>query len=186
MKFSKTLKFVTIGLAALAVTIFITLWRAGAFEDVVVQQGKHGGYLLIGADHKGSYQKIGSVFAKVKEAQISANLDSAMFVGVYYDDPGKVEESKLRSFAGFVVKDSTEGLQITKDNPDFHFVNIELRQSYFTELETSGMLSMIIAAVKAYPKLGETITKDRVSPNAQGVAFEEYHNGFTRFVMHVE
>ena len=183
---SKTLKYVTIGLAALGVTIFITLWRAGAFADVKVEQGNQGGYLLVGADHKGSYQKIGSVFSKVKEAQIAHKMDSAMFVGVYYDDPGKVEEAKLRSFAGIVVKDSIDGLKLIKSNPDFHFVSIPNRKSYYTELETSGMLSMIIAAVKAYPKLGETISADRVSTNAQGMAFEEYHNGFTRFVMHVE
>jgi hypothetical protein len=48
------------------------------------------------------------------------------------------------------------------------------------------MISNIIAAVKAYPKLGEAITADRVSPNAQGMAFEEYHEGFTRFVMHIQ
>jgi len=183
---SKTLKYITIGLAALGVTIFITLWRAGAFADVKVEQGNQGGYLLIGADHKGSYQKIGSVFSKVKEAQIAHKMDSAMFVGVYYDDPGKVEEAKLRSFAGIVVKDSIDGLKLIKSNPDFHFVSIANRKSYYTELETSGMLSMIIAAVKAYPKLGEAITADRISPDSQGMAFEEYHEGFTRFVMQIQ
>ncbi len=48
------------------------------------------------------------------------------------------------------------------------------------------MLSMIIAAIKAYPKLGEAITADRVVPNKEGMAYEEYHEGFTRFVMAVE
>lgn len=183
---SKTLKYLTIGIAALGVTIFITLWRAGAFSEVNIQKGTQGGYLLVGADHVGSYQKIGSTFAKVKDAQIAHKMDSSMFVGVYFDDPGTVEESKLRSFAGIVVKDSSEGNKLLKSNPDFHFVSIKQRNSYFTELKTSGMLSMIIAAVKAYPKLGEAISSDRVSPNAQGMAFEEYHDGFTRFVMQVE
>ena len=183
---SKTLKYITITLAALALTIFITIWRAGAFAEVKIDQGNQGGYLLIGADHKGSYQKIGSVFSKVKDAQKAHKMDSSMFVGVYYDDPGKVEEAQLRSFAGIVIKDSSVGFNIIKSNPDFHFVAIPYRKSYYTELETSGMLSMIIAAVKAYPKLGEAITADRVSPDAQGMAFEEYHEGFTRFVMHIQ
>jgi hypothetical protein len=40
--------------------------------------------------------------------------------------------------------------------------------------------------MKAYPALGESITKDKAAPNGQGLAFEEYHSGFTRFVMQVE
>ena len=186
MKSPKLFKYITIGLGILGVSIFITLWSAGAFAEVKIQQGKQGGYLLIGSDHKGAYQNIGPVFSKVKEAQIQNGLDSAMFVGVYYDDPGKVKEADLRSFAGIVVKDSIEGQKLIKANPGFHFVLIPNRKSYFTELKTSGMLSMIIAAIKAYPKLGEAITADRVVPNNEGMAYEEYHEGFTRFIMAVE
>ncbi len=181
----KILKILTIALAALGVTIFITIWRAGAFADVNVKTGDQGGYLLVGTDHIGSYQKIGSAFTKVKNAQNKAGMDSSMFVGVYFDDPGKVKEDQLRSFAAFVVKDSIEGMKVIKNNPDFHFLNIERTHSYYTELQTDGMLSMIIAAVKAYPKLGEAVSADRVSPESSGMAFEEYHSGFTRFVMQI-
>jgi hypothetical protein len=186
VKVSKTLKYLTVGLAALGVTIFVTLWSNGAFKEVNVKTGPQGGFLLVGADHKGSYQKIGSVFAKVKEAQQKSRLDSAMFVGVYFDDPGKIDEANLRSFAAFVVKDSATALKVASENPGFHLLYIPKTNAYFAEIATKGMISNIIAAVKAYPKLGEAITADRVSPNAQGMAFEEYHNGFVRFVMQVQ
>jgi hypothetical protein len=182
----KFLKIVTISIAALGVTIFITLWRAGAFADVHVEKGEQGGYLLIGADHKGSYQKIGSVFNEVKKIQEAFKMDSSMFVGVYFDDPGSVPEDQLKSFAAFVIPDSTAGNAIIKKHPHFHYLNIPKSRSYFTELKTNGMISMIIAAVKAYPKLGDAVRADRVSPDAKGMAFEEYHNGFTRFVMHIQ
>ncbi len=186
MKSNKLIKYLTIGIAGLGVSIFIILWYSGAFAEVKIERGNQGGYLLIGADHKGSYQEIGTVFTKVKEAQKQNGLDSSMFVGVYFDDPGKVKEADLRSFAGLVIKDSSEGQKIIQSNPNFHFISIPNRKSYYTELETGGMLSMIIAAMKAYPKLGEAITADRVVFNHEGMAFEEYHNGFTRFVMFVE
>lgn len=176
----------TIGFAALGVTIFVTLFSNGAFKTVNVKTGPQGGFLLVGADHKGSYQKIGSVFAKVKEAQQKSRMDSAMFVGVYFDDPGKIAEENLRSYAAFVVNDSATALKIVSTNPDFHLFYIPKTNAYFAEITTKGMISNIIAAVKAYPKLGEAITADRVSPNSQGMAFEEYHNGFTRFVMQVQ
>ncbi len=182
----KTIKIATLILLALALTVFITIWRAGAFAEVKVTTGAQGGYLLLGSDHQGSYQKIGSVFNKVKAVQQENKLDSSMFVGVYFDDPGSVEESKLRSFAAFEVKDSASAASILKTHKDFHLLYIPKRNSYFTELETDGMISMIIAAVKAYPKLGEAIRSDRVSLNSQGMAFEEYHLGFTRFVMQVD
>ncbi len=79
MKSPKLFKYITIGLGILGVSIFITLWSAGAFAEVEIQQGQQGGYLLIGSDHQGAYQNIGPVFSKVKEAQFQNGLDSAMF-----------------------------------------------------------------------------------------------------------
>jgi hypothetical protein len=182
----KHLKIATIIIASIGVMIFSTLAYNGAFKTVVVQKGQQGGHLLIGLDHKGSYQKIATVFDKVKQIQQSEKLDSSLFVGVYFDDPASVEEEKLRSFAGFAIKDSATGLKLLENHPNLHFQTIEKRYSYFTEMETPNMISMILAVIKAYPALGEKIKEDNPKTSGNGLGFEEYHQNFTRFVLQVE
>jgi hypothetical protein len=181
----KTLKFATISLASLGVIIFAVLFFNGAFATVNVQKGSQGGYLLIGVDHIGSYQKIGDAFDKVKKIQLEEKYDSSLFVGVYFDDPASKPEDSLRSYAAFAVKDSAQALALMEKHPEMRMLNIPKENSFYTELETSGMLSMIIAAIKAYPALGDKIKEENPKTTGKGMAFEEYHYGFTRFVMQV-
>jgi hypothetical protein len=182
----KIIKVLTLILLLLGAILFGTLAYNGAFQKVEIEKGTQGGYWIMGFDHKGSYQEIGPTFNKVRKMVDAEKIDSNLFVGIYFDDPGKVEESKLRSIAGMIIKDTAYLSRLKPDYPKLRIFSVPKSYSYFTELETKGMISMIIAAVKAYPALGESITKDKAAPNGQGLAFEEYHSGFTRFVMQVE
>ena len=182
----KIIKILTLVLLLLGALLFGTLAYNGAFQKVNVEKGTQGGYWIVGFDHKGSYQEIGPTFNKVRKMVNAENIDSNLYVGIYFDDPGKVEESKLRSIAGMIINDTTYLSKLKPNYPKLKLFSVPKSYSYFTELETKGMISMIIAAIKAYPALGESITKDKAAPNGQGLAFEEYHTGFTRFVMQVE
>lgn len=185
----KIIKILTLILLLIGALLFGTLAYNGAFQDVKIEKGTQGGYWIIGLDHKGSYQEIGPTFEKASNLFKANGIDSNMFVGVYFDDPGQVEESKLRSFAGMKVLDTavfSEFTTLKSQEANIRLMKIPSLPSYFTELQTKGMISMIIAAIKAYPALGEAITLDKAAPKGQGLAFEEYHHGYTRFVMQVE
>ena len=91
----KIIKILTLVLLLLGALLFGTLAYNGAFQKVNIEKGTQGGYWIVGFDHKGSYQEIGPTFNKVREMVMAENIDSNLYVGIYFDDRGKVKESKL-------------------------------------------------------------------------------------------
>lgn len=154
----------------------------GGFSKADVRMQHQNELLLIGIDHQGAYKTIGTAFEKVSKVKENAKLDSAVLVGVYFDDPKTVAEDSLRSFAGFTVPNMAMGTEICKNNPGFYIMPIEESEAYVCDLKTSGTLSMMIAAMKAYPALGDAAEGLSGSKKVTHV-YEMYLNGFTRFVM---
>jgi AraC family transcriptional regulator len=80
------------------------------------------GFDLVGLDHLGDYNAIGTTFERVTAAAAMKNLfrpDTRMF-GVYYDSPNDVPAAKLRSFAGLTAPKEYEpdgGLRLETVKP---------------------------------------------------------------------
>jgi DNA gyrase inhibitor GyrI len=154
----------------------------GGFSKADVRIQHQGELLVVGMDHKGAYKNIGTAFEKVTKIKETAKLDSAVLIGVYLDDPKTVAEESLRSFAGFTVPNMEVGTAICKNNPGCYIMPLEEGEAYVCDLKTSGTLSMIIAAMKAYPALGDAAEGMSTNKKVTHV-YEMYLNGFTRFVM---
>ncbi len=166
--------------------IFVAVYAFnGGFSKADVRMQHQNEMLIVGIDHKGAYKNIGGAFDKMTKIKETTKLDSAIFVGVYFDDPKTVAEDSLKSFAGFTVPNMETGTAICKSNPGCYILPIEEGEAYVCDLKTSGTLSMIIAAMKAYPALGEAAEGLSSSKKVTHV-YEMYLDGFTRFVMQFE
>lgn len=179
-------------LLLLAVLLVLVAWN-GAFATVNIQKGKEGGYRIAGYHHRGAYKNIGAAFGKVsaltekafgKPSQAGEDFVFAggEVLGLYFDDPKTVAEDSLRSFASVVVPTVSDSLALVKADPSVVFMYIPKGDAYFCDLKTTGMMSMIIAAMKAYPALGEYVQANPPQRTITHV-FEVYRQGYTRFVM---
>lgn len=182
-----------IGLLVVAVLVLGALAWNGAFASVSVSKGTEGGYKIAGYYHKGPYQNIGAAFGKVSQTTEKAFgkpsngggdcvFPGGEVLGLYFDAPGTKPEDSLMSFAAVIYQRKEDSLALVKADPSIVFLSIPQGEAYYCDLKTSGMLSMVIAAIKAYPALGEYA---KANPPKEVIShvFEVYRKGYTRFVM---
>ena len=162
----------------LVAIVFGFLISQGLYRTVEVEQGEQGGFILVGVDHVGPYMEIGAAFAKVK-----TQFPDGELAGIYYDNPEFVPEDSLRSFAGVKVSAATEGLEAIAAHPGFRLVEVEKGPALYTEWSGgSGVVSMILGTMKAYPALKAACEETGLCTE-NSIAFEEYSDAGTRYVM---
>ncbi len=158
----------------------------GGFAIADVRLQEQNGSVLVGKNHTGAYKNIGGVFDEVEKIKESSTLSSSIYVGIYFDDPKTVAEKDLKSFAGFTVPNKEIAIELCKKHPGCTFQEIPKGSSYICDLKTTkSSLSMMIAAMKAYPALGDAAAGLGEGKKVTHM-YEMYMDGFTRFVMQFE
>jgi hypothetical protein len=173
------MKKVLIVLSALVLLIFLYLISQGLLQTVVIEQRAMPGYRVAGISHKGPYEKIGDAFNQIHKIADEQGIPVKM-IGVYFDNPNEVAEDSLRSIAGVIVSDADSTKLSAISN--LTFMSIPPGQAAVSDFETGGMVSMIIGAMKSYPKLTEYVMEKGI---AEQVAFvyEVYGERKTEYVM---
>lgn len=175
------MKKVLIVLGALVVILVAFLAYQGAFAKVTVAESTSPGYLVVGVDHTGPYEDIGPAFERVSGVCKDLGMKNYRMMGIYFDHPDSVAKEKLRSYAGVILSNPTDTMKfLSKEG--FHTYSIPPGNCIATELKTSGMVSMIIAAMKAYPALSKDYS-EKYSGRTVTQVYEVYEEGYTRFVM---
>jgi AraC family transcriptional regulator len=136
-------------LAAFLVVITLAAWMAyylGAFKSVEITEAHRDPMKMIFKEHLGSYHTIVTEIQEVEAWAKSQNLDCTESFGEYIDDANMVEEIRLRSRGGCIVKDLPatlpEGFK-TQEIPGREYVTATFEGS-------PG-----IGPVKVYPKAEE-------------------------------
>lgn len=175
------MKKLLIILAALIVLLFLGLVYEGLFQKAEIKEASEGGYVLMGIDHKGAYSDIGKVFQSLSEEVKKTGIQEPAFAGVYFDDPGKVKEEDLRSYAAVIVRSADDSLKLCSI-PGIHSMNIDKGNAMVCDMKTGDMISVIIATMKAYPAF-EAYFKahPEFTPQIKYV-YELYGKGNTRYV----
>ncbi len=168
---------VLITLSAVVLCAFGYLSSQGLWQSVDVQQGKQGGFILLGMDHTGPYTSIGDAFQELSEL-----YPTGEFTGVYFDNPDSIPANELRSFAGLKVS-AAEGLEEMGRNHHLRMHNIEERPSHFVDWKCNqNTVGILLGTMKAYPALGLASEATGWTGNAV-IAFEEYTDTGVRYVM---
>ncbi|MBU2523893.1 GyrI-like domain-containing protein [Patescibacteria group bacterium] len=150
----KALKIFAIIILVIAIGLAATALYHGMFSNLTVEVKEMGPYKMIYAPHQGSYYKVGEVSDKLYTDMVANGVESDIGIGVYYDDPAKVEESDLRSEIGILVDEKPEDKLIEQ----YEYKEIAQAKSAVIEFPIKSTLSYMFAPAKVYPafvKYGE-------------------------------
>ena len=101
----KIMKIILIGLAILIVALVAFYTYYGGFKKINISVAKAGGEVLIYEKIQGDYKQSAVIMDKIYYALLNKdNIETFKGFGIYYDNPQKVETSKLRAEAGCILE----------------------------------------------------------------------------------
>ena len=101
----KVIVVVILCLALLALAGFGLLVQAGLFYKPVVKEAQSGPYTIAYIENTGDYAQVGKIQMQIiNTVKNEFGIKTFRGVGVYLDNPAKVEKTKLRSELGFIVE----------------------------------------------------------------------------------
>ena len=152
------MKKVIIALFALLALAFSFAFYMGFFHSPDIAERSFGPYYMIYKDHVGSYSKLHPVFEEIEAILEKNKIKQIAMSGIYYDNPQKADEEKLRSKVGALLQE-TDFLKYKKSlrGTGVSFLSLPKQQYIFAEFPYRNMLSIIAAVVKVYPALGEYV-----------------------------
>ena len=173
------MKKVLVIIVLLAFAAVTYLANEGLFSKVLVTEGEMPGFRVMGIEHRGPYEKIGPAFERVSAIAKEKGFEPRM-IGVYFDNPDMVAEDSLKSLAGMIV--SVEDSLVLASLPELKPLIIPAGHAAISSFETDGMASMIIGAMKSYPRLTEYVAEKNRGEDVNFV-YEVYGEGQTQYVM---
>lgn len=137
------------------------------------------GYRVAGINHIGPYENIGDAF-NCFHSIADEQVVPAKMIGVYFDNSNEMAADSLRSIAGIIVSEADSVKLSSLSN--LTFLSIPAVEAAVSNFETGGMVSMIIGAMKSYPKLTEYVEAKGIAEQVNFV-YEVYGEGKTEYVM---
>jgi DNA gyrase inhibitor GyrI len=164
----KTTLIIIVSIIVLLVVVYA--WYGG-FKSVTCQVEARGGETMVYKDITGPYKQSGVVMDEVYKTLLENGIETYKGVGVYYDNPQKVEAAKLRSEAGCIIEDIDldklaviDGVFKTKVLPQKKYV--------VTEFPYKNKMSVLFSILKVYPALAK-YSRDQGIPE-EGAVMEIY------------
>lgn len=145
--------FVFVGAAGFA---FYLANYLGAFKPVDISQESKEELYLLSLPHFGAYHKIVPVIETVESWAKSNHIDCSLSFGEYFDNPDKVEESRLTSRGGCLW---TQRPKLPNPLPEgFQLDILPARNYVVAKFEGSPG----IGPMKVYPKVENYISETRL------------------------
>lgn len=138
------------------------LVRNGVFKPVAFAVEDQPAFTVLYKEHMGAYHKIMDDLTAVENYAKEKGIVCAETFGEYIDDPGVVEQERLRSNVGCVVADGTA------EQDGFKTKTFPARKALVATFEGSPALG----PYKVYGKAGDEMQTRRLSPD--GAIVEVY------------
>lgn len=166
-------------IAALVLIVLVYLSTQGLFTEINITEQPMPGFRIMGVEHRGPYEKIGEAFDRV-HAIADERRVAVQMIGVYYDNPNEVPKDSLRSLAGVIVtvEDSLRLAEVL----ELQALTIPPGNAAVSTFATDDLVSMIIGAMKSYPKLTDYVASKNRGEDVNFV-YEVYGDGQTQYVM---
>ena len=153
--------------AALIIIILMsTVYLAyfGLFAGVEIKEIKKGPWVFVYEKHTGSYSGTKNVADKIYRAlSKEEKIETPRGIGIFYDKPGDVEEAKLRSIAGCLLEEK-DLARVPKLEKKYRVGEVPAGSVLFVEFPMKGRLSIIMGAIKVYPKLNALMKHKKYTP----------------------
>ncbi|MCP4130413.1 MAG: hypothetical protein GY754_05480 [bacterium] len=137
------------------ITIISLYAYYGGFKKPTISISVAGGETLLYEEITGDYRQSGIVMDKIYYSLLNDNkIETFKGFGLYFDNPQKVEKSKLRSQAGCIIESKdAHHIPALKNS---YSIRLFPEQKYITaEFPYKGKISVLLSIMKVYPALNE-------------------------------
>lgn len=168
----KTFQIIIIVVAAIVAIVlgFAAYW--GAFKSIQFSVVEQGGEPLVYEEMTGDYRQSGVVMDRVYYSLLNDyKIETFKGFGIYYDNPQKVETSKLRSELGCILEES-DIHRLNELEGNFKIKTYPKGKYVVAEFPYKGKLSVIFGIMKVYPALNKYIKANGL--NEEGAIMEIY------------
>jgi hypothetical protein len=159
------LKIILVIVIILIFIVFILLWNAGLFHKIEIEETEMGPYVLIYNDLTGPYKGIKNVQDEIYYALLNKEkIETYKGFGIYYDDPKKIPEEKLRSIGGCILEEKDfDKLPDLKNK--YKVKSFEKQKCAVTSFPFKNPLSVMLGLLRVYPSLNEYFEKKNLKHN---------------------
>lgn len=159
----KVLRNTLIIVAILAVIMVCYYAYLGGFSKIEFQVAEAGGEILVYEEMVGDYAQSNTVMDKVYYSLLNDyNIETTKGFGIYYDDPQKVESTKLRSEIGSVLEEK-DSVRIAELCDRFQVKFCPEQTCIVTEFPFKGPISVMIGLIKVYPAMNEYLKANNLN-----------------------
>ena len=154
----KILKVIFIVITCLVVIVCCIFAYYGGFSKVEVSVAEEGGEILVYEVMEGDFSQSGKVMDKVyNELLNDYKIETYKGVGIYYQDPQKVEDkSLLRSDIGCIIEDA-DTVKLGEIGTKLLVKRIPRQKYIVTEFPMKGIPSVFVSLMKVYPSCNRRV-----------------------------
>lgn len=174
-------------ITSLLVIFLITLYiySSNIFYKIVLKTGTpiFGTIFIAYKFYKCAYST--NIYKAIKEVNSITKNPNKEIIGIYYDDPAKVEASKQRFIIGIVLNGSQMDIDEHSENEfkkkDYKMICMtKINNAVLAEYPCNTMLSILLGVWLVYPKLMKFIKKHKLCAHPY---IEYYKDKMTHFVV---
>jgi len=155
------------------IDVFVLIYAYyGGFRGININIKKVGGEMIVYEEIVGDYKQSGKVMDKIYTALLNDfGIETFKGIGIYYDNPKKVQQSKLRSEAGCILEPE-DAIFIQKISESFKIKELPKKEFITAEFPYKGKLSILFGIMKVYPAFTKYISENGLKED--GYVMEVY------------
>jgi effector-binding domain-containing protein len=149
----KTFKIILYVFVSLAIIVIMIYANYSGFSNLSFKVQKTGGETLLYRELTGSYSQTNDAIIKIKyDLKNDFKIEPTKEFGMYFDNPRKVEKSKLRSEVGCILENSDTS-RVFWLKAKFNVKVLPVKEYITAEFPYKGKMSVMIGLMKVYPAL---------------------------------
>lgn len=127
----------------------------GGFKIVKVCIETQGGEKVVYQGVTGDYKQCGPLSNKIYYSLLENDkIETFKGFGIFYDNPGTVEKSKLRSEAGCILEPGDEA-KLAHVSGGFKTKNLPVKEYVIAEFPYRNKMSIVMSVIRVYPALNK-------------------------------
>lgn len=139
-------------MAVLVVMLFCYYAYLGGLRKVEFVPEMTGGETIVYEEMTGDYSRTPMVQNKIYEALLLDSVDTFKGIGIYLDNPDKVETSRLRAEVGCILENA-DSATIARLSGKYKIKYIPRGRYIAAEFPYENRMSVVVGLLKAYPAL---------------------------------
>ncbi|MCG8410622.1 MAG: hypothetical protein MI739_04975 [Bacteroidales bacterium] len=164
---------ILIAVILIILVLFVSVYAFyGGFIKLKCKIEKQGGETIVYENVTGDYKQTGVVMDRIYYALLNDfKIETYKGYGKYFDNPKKVEKSKLRSEAGSIIEEND--ISKLSELPQIYLVReLAEKKVITTEFPYKGKMSVVFSVMKVYSALNNFAEKNGYSD--EGAVTEIY------------